>query len=147
MTRPLRFHALIPAAGAGSRFAAGLPKQYAQLDGKPVLQHALERLAMGFRLHMTYVALAVDDRWYDREIGGRDRVTALRCGGSTRAATVRNALAAIVDVASTDWIVVHDAARPCVDAASLSRLQHELVDDPVGGMSGDPRGLGIEARR
>ncbi len=65
-------------------------------------------------------------------------MAALRCGGSTRAATVRNALAAIVDAASSDWIVVHDAARPCVDAASLSRLQRELVDDPVGGILAIP---------
>jgi 2-C-methyl-D-erythritol 4-phosphate cytidylyltransferase len=108
------------------------------LDGKPVLQHSIERLAAGFPLTMTYVALAVGDRWYDRRIGVRDRVAALRCGGNTRAETVRNALAAIGGAASDDWVVVHDAARPCVDAASLARLQRELVDDDIGGILAVP---------
>jgi 2-C-methyl-D-erythritol 4-phosphate cytidylyltransferase len=138
VTRPIRYHALIPAAGTGSRFAAGLPKQYALLDGKPVLQHAMERLAAGFRLHGIYVALAPDDRWYERAIGVRDCVTPLRCGGRTRAETVRNALAAISDAGSSDWIVVHDAARPCIDASSLLRLKYVVADDPVGGILATP---------
>lgn len=134
----MRYYALIPAAGEGSRFAADRPKQYAQLDGKPVLLHAIERLAAAFPLQMTYVALAPDDRWYDREIGARPGVTALRCGGTTRAETVRNALDALADAAPDDWIVVHDAARPCVDRASLARLQSELADNPVGGILAIP---------
>ena len=134
----MRYHALIPAAGEGSRFASDRPKQYAPLDGKPVLLHSIERLAAGFPLHMTYVALAAGDRWYDREVGARPRVTALRCGGSTRAETVRNALAEVRDAAADDWIVVHDAARPCVDPASLARLQRELADDAVGGILAIP---------
>ncbi|MEO8303317.1 MAG: 2-C-methyl-D-erythritol 4-phosphate cytidylyltransferase [Betaproteobacteria bacterium] len=134
----MRYHALIPAAGESSRFASDRPKQYAPLDGKPVLMHAIERLAAAFPLHMTYVALQVGDRWYDSEIGTHPRVCALRCGGSTRAETVRNALAMLPDVATDDWIVVHDAARPCVDPASLARLQRELADDAVGGILAVP---------
>src|SRR6185436_10513461 len=97
--RPFRYHALIVAAGTGSRFASETPKQYALLDGKPVLQHAIDRLAAGMPLHRTYVAIARDDRWFDREIGAEEAVTPIRCGGATRAATVRNALDAFVDVA------------------------------------------------
>jgi len=134
----MRYHALIPAAGTGSRFASDVPKQYALLEGKPVLWHSIERLAEGLPLHRTCVAVAVDDPWYDRAIGVRDGVTVLRCGGATRAETVRNALAAFSDVASDEWIVVHDAARPCIDAASLGRLQRELAADPVGGILAIP---------
>ncbi len=136
--RPPGYHALIVAAGTGLRFASETPKQYALLDGKPVLQHAIDRLAAGMPLHRTYVAIARDDRWYDRAIRAERAVTPLRCGGATRAATVRNALGDFVDVASDDWVVVHDAARPCVDRASLTRLQNELADDAVGGLLAIP---------
>ena len=135
----MRYHALIPAAGGGTRFGAAQPKQYLMLAGKPVLQHAIERLAFGMPLDRTYVLLAKDDRWYDRTVGTLADVTALRCGGSARAETVRNGLAALAGIArDDDWIVVHDAVRPCIDAASLSRLRMELGDDPVGGLLAVP---------
>lgn len=134
----MRYHALIPAAGGGARFGADPPKQYSLLDGRPVLLHAMERLAASLPLYMTYVVLANDDHWFDRAIGARERVTALRCGGATRAETVRNALNVLTDIASDDWIVVHDAVRPCVDAASIMRLQRELADDHTGGLLAIP---------
>ena len=65
MTRLARYHALIVAAGTGSRFASETPKQYALLDGKPVLEHAIDRLAANLPLHRIYVALAAEDLWYD----------------------------------------------------------------------------------
>jgi len=136
--RPFRYHALIVAAGTGSRFASETPKQYALLDGKPVLQHAIDRLAAGMPLHRTYAAIARDDRWFDRAIRAEEAVTPIRCGGATRAATVRNALDVFVDVENDDWVVVHDAARPCVDRASLGRLRRDLADDAVGGLLAIP---------
>ena len=133
-----RYHALIVAAGTGSRFASEIPKQYASLEGKPVLQHAIDRLAASLPLHRIYVALAPDDRWYDSRIAAREGLTPLRCGGATRGATVRSAFDRVTGAASDDWIVVHDAARPCVDVASLARLQRELADDDVGGLLAVP---------
>jgi len=130
----MRFHALIPAAGNGSRFRGDAPKQYWPLEGKPVLVHSLERLAAAFPLQHAYVAIAPGDRWYDETIGARPGVTALRCGGATRGETVRNALAALTDVRNDDWILIHDAVRPCVDAASLERLRDEVHEDAVGGL-------------
>jgi len=65
-------------------------------------------------------------------------VTALRCGGESRAASIRNALAQLSHVANDDWIVVHDAVRPCVDPLSVSLLCSELADDPVGGLLAIP---------
>jgi 2-C-methyl-D-erythritol 4-phosphate cytidylyltransferase len=138
VTRTSRFHALIVAAGAGSRFASEIPKQYALLEGKAVLEHAIERLAAALPLAGTIVALAPDDRWYEQTVGTRSGVTALRCGGATRGATVRNALAALTGAANDDWILVHDAARPCVDGASLARLRRELEGDNVGGLLAIP---------
>jgi 2-C-methyl-D-erythritol 4-phosphate cytidylyltransferase len=134
----MSFHALIAAAGNGFRFGAELPKQYMLLHGKPVLQHSLERLASAFSLATTYVVVAPDDHWIDAAIGERSGVVVLRCGGNSRGASIRNALDAMSDVAGDDWIVVHDAVRPCIDRASLLRLQIELEDDDVGGMLAVP---------
>lgn len=134
-----RYHAIIPAAGAGRRFGTGgLPKQYWPLDGKSLLEHSIERLADTLALHALYVAIAVNDSAFDRAIGARRGVTALRCGGQTRAQTVRNALQCLTDVAGDDWIVVHDAVRPCIDRDSLLRLIREIGDDPIGGLLAVP---------
>jgi 2-C-methyl-D-erythritol 4-phosphate cytidylyltransferase len=133
-----RYHALVAAAGVGRRFGGEAPKQYAMLDGKPVLAHAVERVQGAFALQATYVALAAHDRWFERAPRLPHRIVPLRCGGDTRAATVRNALDALTGVAPDDWIVVHDAVRPCTDAASLLRLRTEIGDDPVGGLLAVP---------
>jgi 2-C-methyl-D-erythritol 4-phosphate cytidylyltransferase len=130
-------YALIPAAGAGSRLGGDLPKQYRALHGRPMLWHAMSVLADHPRVEGVAVALAVDDGFFDRfdwaAFSGKLRV--LRCGGATRAQTVRNALDALGDrVAAQDWVLVHDAARPCLSPALLKKLIEELEDDAVGGL-------------
>jgi CTP:molybdopterin cytidylyltransferase MocA len=87
--RTHRYHALIAAAGTGSRFASETPKQYALLEGKPVLQHAIDRLAAGLPLHRIYVALAPEDRWYDRAI--RAQAGVARFAAAARRARRRSA--------------------------------------------------------
>ncbi|HSU45039.1 MAG TPA: 2-C-methyl-D-erythritol 4-phosphate cytidylyltransferase [Casimicrobiaceae bacterium] len=131
---PVRTWIIVPAAGGGVRFGAATPKQYADLGGRSVLAHTLERLA---ELDATaiVVALAADDVRFDELIGARPDVLPLRCGGATRGATVRNALRAIAPrCGDDDWVLVHDAARPCVPRESLARLVQELADDTVGGL-------------
>lgn len=125
-------YALVPAAGSGSRFGGELPKQYLMLHGKPLLQHALDRLQAQFPLAQLYVVLAPDDELFEAMITVTSNVIVLRCGGRTRGASVHNALSRMAGV-DDDWIVVHDAARPCVDADSSLRLQRELANDDVGG--------------
>src|SRR5262249_21238749 len=134
MTPRARIVALIPAAGGGSRFGSRLPKQYADLDGRPLLVRAIDRLAAGAPLDRVVVALAPDDALYDRLGGRRVGVTALYTGGASRAETVANSLAAMAeDCRDDDWVMVHDAARPCVPIDALNRLIAELADDAVGG--------------
>ena len=125
-------YALVPAAGSGARFGGELPKQYLMLHGKPLLQHALDRLLAQFPLARLYVVLAPDDELFEAMITVTSNVIVLRCGGRTRGASVHNALSRMAGV-DDDWIVVHDAARPCVDADSSLRLQRELANDDVGG--------------
>jgi 2-C-methyl-D-erythritol 4-phosphate cytidylyltransferase len=135
----VRLIALVPAAGGGSRFGGNMPKQYAQLAGRPLLARTMDRVRDALDLHGFAVAIASDDLYYDREIGVRDGVTVLRCGGPTRSDTVCNALQALAATCrDDDWILVHDAARPCVPQDALVRLVAHLEDDAVGGLLAVP---------
>ena len=137
-TGGMPYHALIPAAGNGFRFGAPTPKQYLMLNGKPVIQHALDRLQAYFTLQQTYVVLAPDDHWFEQAVTGSRGVTPLRCGGVTRAQSVRNALEHLQHIDADDWVVVHDAVRPCLDRDASLRLQDQLADDDVGGFLAVP---------
>ena len=135
---PHRF-ALIPAAGSGARFGGGAPKQYALVAGVPLLRRAIEGLHGATVLDGVFVVLAKNDRLYAERIGKIPGVEPLACGGATRAESVRNGLAAIERrVEAQDWIIVHDAARPCLDVTTLHRLLRELEDEPVGGLLAVP---------
>jgi len=135
---PHRF-ALIPAAGSGARFGGRAPKQYALVAGLPMLRRSIEALHGAIVLDGVFVVLAPNDRLYAEYIGTMPGVEPLACGGATRAESVRNGLAAIDRrVEAQDWIMVHDAARPCIDVATLRRLLSELEDEPVGGLLAMP---------
>ena len=140
-----RYFALVPAAGSGARFGSETPKQYLPLAGKPLIYHALATLCRCERIEQVCVVLSPGDEWWTSldwsALGSRLRV--VFCGGATRAETVVNGLAALADglvdeLADDDWVLVHDAARPCLTLESLARLIDELVDDPVGGLLAVP---------
>lgn len=135
--QPSRFHALVPAAGTGSRLGSGVPKQYLPLAGAPLIQHSLATLTAHGEMAAVHVVLASDDDRFEKELPGalRARVKALRCGGDSRAASVLNGLHAMAaSVHEDDWVLVHDAARPCLSNALLERLLRALASDPVGGI-------------
>jgi len=114
---------VVPAAGHGSRFGGGVPKQYLPLAGKPLLLHTLERLAAHPRIAGLMVALAVDDpHWPDlSSLRGKPVLSGL--GGGERADSVLAGLRALVDKVEKDnFILVHDAARPCVREDDITRL-------------------------
>jgi 2-C-methyl-D-erythritol 4-phosphate cytidylyltransferase len=138
MAAPRRF-ALIPAAGAGMRFGGGVPKQYLPLAGSSLLRRSIDALNDAVVLEAVFVVLAPGDKLYAERVGTVRGVEALYCGGSTRAESVKNGLAAIGRRAEAeDWVLVHDAVRPCVDVATLNRLLLELEDEPVGGLLAVP---------
>jgi len=134
-----RVFAIVAAAGGGTRFGAHLAKQYVAIGDKPMLVHSIERLQRAVAPARTLVALGVEDHEYEARISRLPDVDAVRCGGVTRAATVRNALDRLAPQSEADdWILVHDAARPCGPRETLSRLVRELADDPVGGLLAIP---------
>lgn len=134
-----RYFGLIPAAGKGERFGAGGPKQYQPLGGRTVLNHAVDALLVGTPLSRVYVVHADRDLQCAEVVGAGYRIATLSCGGATRARTVRNALAALRgELREDDWVIVHDAARPCLPHDALLRLMREIGDDAVGGLLAIP---------
>ncbi|MCX9156697.1 2-C-methyl-D-erythritol 4-phosphate cytidylyltransferase [Niveibacterium sp. 24ML] len=137
---PERFHALIPAAGSGSRMGHEQPKQYIDLLGRPVIRHTIDALLGVSALASVWVVLSPEDEHWDQFVWPADpRLKVLRVGGPSRAASVANGLARIVESASADsWVLVHDAARACISSAQVSAMIETLADDPVGGLLAMP---------
>lgn len=131
--------AIVPAAGRGTRFGGRLPKQYTRLLGRPLLSWTLAGLLAERSIAGVMVALAPGDRRFARlPEAGDPRVH--RCvGGARREDSVRSALEALRPLASdTDWVLVHDAARPCLARSDLRLLLESVGDDPVGGLLAIP---------
>lgn len=135
-----RFWAVIPAAGQGSRMGAASPKQYLSLGGKTVLEHSLSRLTGHPRIAATVLVIAADDGHWPRLAGGFARQSLfIAHGGAERCHSVLNGLLALAaHAAPRDWVLVHDAARPCVRHEDIDVLLSRLQDHPVGGLLGIP---------
>ena len=136
-----RYFAIVPAAGSGSRFGAEKPKQYLSLLGRPMIFHTLAALVASPQIDRVWVVLSPDDDYWQQydwsDLG--PKLETVRCGGQTRAASVTNGLqAAAMMAADDDWVLVHDAARPCLSAEMLAALFSDLADDPVGGILAVP---------
>ena len=110
--------AIVPAAGIGSRMGADCPKQYLALAGKTILEHTLGCLLSHPAIARVIVALAPHDEWFEQlAVAADPRVLRVE-GGSERAYSVLNAL----HVAEGTWVLVHDAARPCLTQGDLDAL-------------------------
>ena len=136
-----RFFGLIPAAGAGERMGMTTPKQYLKLLGRTMLYHSVNALLANARIDTVFVVLAPADQEFRQHPWGEfgDRVAPLYCGGATRHDSVLNGLvAASSTVEPDDWILVHDAARPCLGPQELQRMLDTLATDEVGGILGVP---------
>ena len=131
--------AVVPAAGRGTRFGAPLPKQYLPLAGRLVIEHSLRAVLDHPSVDGVVVALAAGDADWPgwREIGGKPVLTCT--GGAERADSVLAALHALpASVSEDQWVLVHDAARPCLHPADLARLLEEGCADPVGALLAAP---------
>lgn len=141
MRTPARCFALIPAAGSGSRMGEELPKQYLELAGAPMLQHAVRALCTHPQIDQVFVVLAAEDADFTRYDWAPfdTKLRRFYCGGPTRAASVLNGLRAMAPVLQPqDWVLVHDAARPCLAQVHLDALIAALGDDEVGGLLAVP---------
>ena len=128
--------AIVPAAGQGTRMGDAVPKQYIPIAGKPMMFHSLEALAAVPRIACVCVVLSPGDRHWERhDWSALPKVEPVFSGGEHRAQTVANGLAHLAArAAKDDWVLVHDAARPCVRTELVEQFLDEIGDDPVGGL-------------
>ena len=134
-----RHWAVVPAAGSGKRMGADIPKQYLTLRGRTILEHTLQRLAAHPAIDGLVVAISPDDPHWVQLEPPKQLPLYLADGGRERCHSVLNALIALEGIADPqDWVLVHDAARPCVRLEDISALIDSLRDHPVGGLLGLP---------
>jgi len=133
--------AIVPAAGIGSRMQADRPKQYLDLDGKTVLEQTIQRLASHPRIAGIVIAIAEHDSWWNNISLDFDCQLHTVDGGDTRADSVFNALIGLADLTDPNddpWVLVHDAARPCLRHQDIDHMLETLCHHEVGGVLGIP---------
>ncbi len=141
----MRYWLVMPAAGTGQRFGATLPKQYAPLAGRTVIEWALAPFLEDARCAHAVVAVAPGDPHWGGVAArlaaggpGGTRITSVT-GGDVRSRSVRLALAALEAFAAPDdWVLVHDAARPCLARGDLDCLIAALSAQALGGVLASP---------
>lgn len=134
-----RYFAIIPAAGCGQRMQSVVPKQYLALNQQTVIEQTLDRLKSTLLFARILIALRPDDQHWSTLPSAQDPLYITVSGGRERMCSVVNAMKRLADTATErDWVLVHDAARPCI----RPQLIHELVEatrmDSVGGIVAVP---------
>jgi 2-C-methyl-D-erythritol 4-phosphate cytidylyltransferase len=135
----VKYWAVVPAAGVGKRMHADRPKQYLEINGRPLIEYAISRLIDVPHIEGVVVAISAEDEyWPELELCLAKPVW-VAPGGVERCHSVLNALQELNTHASDeDWVLVHDAARPCVRTEDIVSLIAQLTDDPVGGLLAVP---------
>ncbi|HVW68240.1 MAG TPA: 2-C-methyl-D-erythritol 4-phosphate cytidylyltransferase [Steroidobacteraceae bacterium] len=141
----MRYWLVMPAAGVGRRFGTSKPKQYAPLQGRTVIEWALAPFLADPACAGAVVAVAADDPCWDEvadrltKLPGRVPELIFAQGGAERSHSVRKGLEAVREKAAPDdWVLVHDAARPCLSVDDLQLLLKRLGSHRVGGILATP---------
>lgn len=125
--------AVVVAAGVGSRMGAKTPKQYLMLAGKTMLEMSVEAMLAESRIERLIVVISPSDLIGQTLTFTDPRVEVARVGGTTRAMSVKNGIT--YSAAGTgDWVLIHDAARPCLAASDLSKLIDTCIAEDQGGI-------------
>ena len=133
MSSKVKYWVIVPAAGSGSRMQNTVAKQYLDVLGKTIIEHTIDVFLNSTHVHQVLVCLPESDsRFQQLEISKSPRVITVE-GGDSRAQSVLNGLLTL-NAADEDWVLVHDAARPCFSDELLNKLITELADDDVGGI-------------
>jgi 2-C-methyl-D-erythritol 4-phosphate cytidylyltransferase len=134
-----QYWVVIPAAGVGKRMQADRPKQYLPLLDKTVIEHTLSSFTHHPHINGIVVAVSTDDPYWPT-LDVQSQVPIYRAdGGSERCHSVLNGLAVVAEHAGEeDWVLVHDAARPCLTRQDIDKLIHAVKDDEVGGILAVP---------
>jgi 2-C-methyl-D-erythritol 4-phosphate cytidylyltransferase len=133
--------AVLPAAGIGRRMGSTIPKQYLTIDGVPLIMHSLRRLSAVSEVQKIIVVIHPEDnRWaklQESVVEEFDSRIITVMGGDERYQSVLNGLTALTELAANDdWVLVHDAVRPCVRTSDIENLISKVSLHPVGGLLG-----------
>src|SRR4030067_1256702 len=139
MEERIHHWALIPAAGIGVRMDSDIPKQYLLINGKTILEHTLERFCNHSKIDGVVVVIADTDRYWSSLSVSNHKKIQTAPGGKERCHSVLNGLKHLLSLAKPgDWVLVHDAVRPCLRNEDIDRLIDNLCDHPVGGILATP---------
>ncbi|MEM7194766.1 MAG: 2-C-methyl-D-erythritol 4-phosphate cytidylyltransferase [Pseudomonadota bacterium] len=133
--------AVVPAAGNGTRMSADRPKQYLALNGRSVIEHSINALSQNSLVSGVVVAIARDDKYWTDLDCGQMKILSVVEGGNTRMASVLNALKSLMSFEQVDpghWVLVHDAARPCLRQSDLTALIENARSSPDGAILATP---------
>jgi 2-C-methyl-D-erythritol 4-phosphate cytidylyltransferase len=135
MSNNAKYWVVIPAAGVGKRMGVDKPKQYISVKDKTILEHTINCFLDREEIEAVVVVISKEDEyWPSLDIAKRDKVITAP-GGVERYHSVANGLQVLQDKAEgNDWVLVHDAARPCLNQSAIDRLMIELRTHEVGGI-------------
>jgi 2-C-methyl-D-erythritol 4-phosphate cytidylyltransferase len=139
MSKSPAYWFVVPAAGSGRRMGSEKPKQYLQIQHKTILDYTLSRLLAVKQFAGIVLALDADDKeFFQSQYAQHEKIVCV-VGGKERADSVLAGLIYLQDkIIDNDWVLVHDAARPCIRPDEIEQLQMQLKDDPVGGILAVP---------
>ena len=139
MSDSLKYWVVIPAAGEGLRMDVGKPKQYISINNKTIIEHTIDCFIYREEIEKIIVAISKEDEfWATLEISGHDKIMTAS-GGKERYQSVLNSLQMLSGEAKDDdWVMVHDAARPCLNQSAIDRLIIELKTHDIGGILAMP---------
>lgn len=127
------FVVIVPAAGVGKRMLAPCPKQYLKINGETILSHTINRLLNHEKIAKVIIALSADDGYFAETALANHPDITIVTGGKERVDSVLNGLQ-IVDPQLFPWVLVHDAARPCVRHEDIDELIAQCLSADIGGM-------------
>ncbi|NOH63788.1 2-C-methyl-D-erythritol 4-phosphate cytidylyltransferase [Vibrio sp. RE88] len=130
--------AIVPAAGVGSRMQADRPKQYLSINDKAVLEHTVEKLLQHPKIDKVIVSITDGDPYFPLLSIAQNPQVVKVDGGKERADSVLSGLKFVCDHQLADWVMVHDAARPCVKQRDLDKLIEVSLQHEVGGILASP---------
>jgi 2-C-methyl-D-erythritol 4-phosphate cytidylyltransferase len=135
MERSDKYWVVIPAAGAGKRFGADVPKQYLTINGRYILDHTIELFLNISEVEKIVIAIAEDDQYWHQSHYAEHECVDTTMGGKERFNSVLNGLNYLDTYADeNDWVLIHDAARPCLLNSDIKKMILKLKDHDVGGL-------------
>lgn len=128
-----QFVVIVPAAGVGKRMLASCPKQYLKINNQSILTHTTNRLLSHPKIAKIIIVLSDEDDYFEQtELANNTNIIRIS-GGKERVDSVLNGLHAI-DLEKYPWVLVHDAARPCVTHNDIDKLIEQCIENDLGGL-------------